>query len=277
MATVQALLRSANRLSGESASRDVEILLCHVLNKPRTWLYTWPEVDVAEGELARFEELVSRREAGEPVAYLTGTRDFWNLRLNVNEHTLIPRPETEVLVEWALEMPLAPMASVVDLGTGSGAIALALASERPSWDVCAVDSSFGALVVARRNAAAANLKQVQFFQSDWFSALPQRRFDLVVSNPPYIDAGDEHLQRGDLRFEPTSALVAAQGGLAALRTLAEEAPQYLSPGGTLLLEHGYTQGAAVRDILRAAGFTQIETRRDIGGNERASAGVYHAD
>jgi len=277
MATVQALLRSASRLSGESARRDVEILLCHVLGKPRTWLYTWPEAEI-EGDLAnRFKDLLSRRLAGEPVAYLTGERDFWTLSLRVNAHTLIPRPETEVLVEWALGLTLSSTAAVADMGTGSGAIALALASERPGWRVHAVDRSAEALAVAEANAAKADLACVRWQESDWFESLSNQQFDLIVSNPPYIDANDDHLQRGDLRYEPRNALVADENGLAALRTLAQNAPRFLTPGGVLLLEHGYTQANTVREMLVEAGFHNIETRRDLAGCERVTGGALRAD
>lgn len=277
MATVQALLRGADDLPGDSARRDAEILLCHCLDKPRTWLYTWPESEVATAQGQHFEQLLARRRQGVPVAYLTGRREFWTLPLIVNQHTLIPRPETETLVEWALELALPGDASVVDLGTGSGAIALAVASERPGWQVSGVDASDDALDVARANAQATGLQRVSFQKSDWYAALAGQRFHLLLSNPPYIELDDPHLVRGDVRFEPRSALVAPEDGYADLASLVEGAPVHLLPGGWLLLEHGFEQGARVRQLLLGAGFSDVTTRRDMAGQERITGGCLYAE
>lgn len=277
MSTVQALLRAGADLPGDSAARDTEILLCHVLDKPRAWLYTWPEKVVPPAQVQGFTQLLERRRNGEPVAYLTGRRDFWTLSLSVNEHTLIPRPETETLVEWALSIALPAYALVADLGTGSGAIALALASEQPQWRVCAVDASEQALAVALENAVANGLSQIEFIHSDWYAKLQGRRFNLIVSNPPYIRDADAHLRTGDVRFEPRSALVASNDGLACLELIVAGAAGLLLPGGALLLEHGYDQAEAVRNMLACAGFGDIESRCDLAGIERVTGGVWHAD
>ena len=277
MSTVRELLQGAVRLPGDSARRDAEILLCHCLDKTRSWLYTWPEAEVVGTDAARFDTLMARRESGEPVAYLTGQREFWSLQLTVNEHTLIPRPETETLVEWALELPLPVDTRALDLGTGSGAIALALASERPTWQITAVDSSAAALAVARANARRTGLQRVDCLQSDWYQALAGQRFNLLLSNPPYVDPDDLHLRHGDLRFEPRAALVAESGGVADLEALVAGAPSHLLGGGWLLLEHGFTQGDEVRALLRDRGFSAVSTRADIGGQERISGGCWHAE
>lgn len=276
MATVAQLLRCAYDLPADSGRRDVEILLSHCLQKPRAWLYTWPETEVAPESAQHFEQLLVQRRQGQPVAYLTGSRDFWSLQLEVNSHTLIPRPETETLVEWALELELPADAIALDLGTGSGAIALAVASERPQWQVTAVDASAEALQTARANATRASLERVIFLQSDWYQAVSQKRFHLLLANPPYIDADDPHLEQGDLRFEPRTALVAPDGGLADISLLVTQAPAHLHPAGWLLLEHGFEQGAAVRELLSRAGFGAITTRRDIAGHERITGARWYA-
>jgi len=272
MATVQDLLDAGCGLPGDSPRRDAEILLGHCLGRPRVWLYTWPEREVAPARSRAFAELLERRRRGEPLAYLTGSREFWSLRLTVTDATLIPRPETETLVAWALELDVPSRAGVLDLGTGSGAIALAVAGERPDWRVEAVDRCGAALAVARDNAARAGLARVQFRISDWYGALGTRRFDLLLSNPPYVDGDDSHLDRAELRYEPRGALVAADAGLSELRRVVEGASQHLHPGGWLLLEHGFEQGAAVRGLLAGAGFAAVGTRRDLSGHERVSAG-----
>ena len=272
MPSVGELLRATAGLPDDSPTRDLELLLGHCLARSRTWLYTWPETELSTEQLAQFEALRARRERGEPIAHLVGQRDFWTLTLASDATTLIPRPETETLVEWALQLPLPAQARVLDLGTGSGAIALALASERPQWQVAGVDASSAAIALASRNAQANSLDRVRLLQSNWYTALEGERFDLIAANPPYVAAGDPHLGRGDLRFEPRSALVAADDGLADLAHIVAGAPAYLAAGGWLLLEHGYAQGAAVRQLLADAGFTGIATRNDLAGQERVSRG-----
>lgn len=278
--TLDALLaQSAARLSAAgspSARLDAEVLLCHVLSVERTWLYTWGDREAGDETVARFQALVSRREAGEPVAYLTGEREFWGLRLATDPSTLIPRPDTETLVESALSLAQDPEGRLLDLGTGSGAIALAFASERPAWRVLGLDIRPEAVALAQHNAARLALANAEFRESDWFAALKddesRPRFSLIVSNPPYIAAGDPHLAMGDVRFEPRSALVADGDGLADLRYLVKRAREHLLPGGWLLLEHGWSQAAAVREALETAGYAEVVSRRDLGGHERVSLG-----
>ena len=277
MLTVQELLRSGSDLPTDSARRDTEILLCHCLGKSRAWLYTWPEKGVARDCARDFEKLLAQRREGVPVAYLTGEREFWSLQLAVSDATLIPRPETETLVSWALELALPNAASVLDLGTGSGAIALALASERPHWHVTALDVSEEALQVARGNAVRTRLTSVHFVQSDWYQAVTGQRFNALLANPPYIDGDDPHLALGDVRFEPRSALVSSDSGLEDLGRLVTGAPDQLLDGGWLLLEHGFEQANAVRVMLHDAGFSQVSTRRDMSGQQRITGGRWHAD
>ena len=277
MVTVQELLRSGSDLPTDSARRDTEILLCHCLGKSRAWLYTWPEKEVARDCARDFEKLLAQRREGVPVAYLTGEREFWSLQLAVSDATLIPRPETEILVSWVLELALPNAASVLDLGTGSGAIALALASERPHWHVTALDVSQEALQVARGNAVRTRLTSVHFVQSDWYQAVTGQRFNALLANPPYIDGDDPHLALGDVRFEPRSALVSSDSGLEDLGRLVTGASDHLLDGGWLLLEHGFEQANAVCAMLHDAGFSQVSTRRDMSGQQRITGGRWHAD
>jgi release factor glutamine methyltransferase len=273
MATVRELLATP---AEAVPRRDVEVLLGHCLGKPRAWLYGWGESEVDARHESRFRAMLSARARGEPVAYLTGQREFWSLPLAVDHNTLIPRPETETLVEWALALALPRGAAILDLGTGSGAIALALASERPDWSVTGVDCSAPALAVAERNAEALGLENIGFLRSDWFQQLLGLRYHLVVANPPYVAPDDPHLQQGDVRFEPDSALVARDAGLADLASIARAAPDHLFPEGWLLMEHGHDQGDAVRRLLLGSGFAAVATRRDLGGHERVSGGSHRA-
>jgi release factor glutamine methyltransferase len=260
----------------DSARLDAELLLAKVLDKPRSYLLTWPERTVSLAQQQQFEQLLSAREQGQPVAYLLGQREFWSLSLAVNDSTLIPRPETEHLVAAVLALQLPEQAQVVDLGCGTGAIALALKSERPQWQITAVERDARALALAQHNAEQLRLA-LEFCASDWFSALPMaQQFDVVVSNPPYIDAADPHLLQGDVRFEPRSALVAEQHGLADLAQLIAQAPSYLRNGGWLLLEHGWQQGAAVRQLFEQQGYKQVSSQHDYAKLERISSGQWVA-
>lgn len=273
MTIIASLLRSAELPDSPTARLDAELLLAAALGKPRSFLHTWPERIVSSEAALTFASHLQRRRTGEPVAYILGQQGFWKLDLDVAPHTLIPRPETEMLVEAALELvPGFAPTRVLDLGTGTGAIALALASERPVWQVTAVDRVLEAVALAEHNRQRLHLDNATVLSSHWFSSLEGQRFDLIISNPPYIAAEDPHLAAGDVRFEPSSALVAGADGLDDIRMIVAQAPTYLNGEGWLLLEHGYDQGAAVRDLLSSHGFEKIQTRRDLGDHERITFG-----
>lgn len=266
------LRRTAELPESDSARLDLEVLLGHVLQKPRTWLYTWPEHELSGSAQQQFDSLLERRAGGEPVAHLVGEREFWSLPLKVDASTLIPRPETELLVEVALELCPQERSQVLDLGTGTGAIALALASERPGWQIVAAERSPQAVALAEQNREMLGFGNVEIIQSDWFAQVPPQEFDLIVSNPPYIDAADPHLSQGDVRFEPRSALVAKRSGLADIEQIAGEALAYLAPGGWLVVEHGWQQAEPVRELFTRAGLRQVSSRNDYAGRERLTLG-----
>jgi len=256
----------------ESPRRDAEILLEHVTGKARTFILAFGETALTADQHAQLSALLSRRKAGEPVAHLTGEREFWSLPLYVSAATLIPRPDTECLVEHALARLPATACRILDLGTGTGAIALALASERPDCQVTAVDVMPDAVALALRNVARLGFNNVKIQQSSWFDALVGQQFDMIVSNPPYIDERDPHLSQGDVRFEPLTALVAAEEGLADIAHIVTVSRQYLTAGGWLLIEHGWTQAEAVRSLFTQAGYERVETCQDYGGNDRLTLG-----
>ncbi|MGQ8819093.1 peptide chain release factor N(5)-glutamine methyltransferase [Serratia sp. NA_13] len=264
----------ARLTQSDSARRDAEILLGFVTGRARTFLMAFGETLLTQQQQEQLERLLVRRERGEPVAYLIGEREFWSLPLSVSPATLIPRPDTECLVELALERLPSSACNILDLGTGTGAIALALASERPDCMVTGVDLQPEAVALAQHNAQKLAIGNAQFLQGSWFAPLGGQTFALIASNPPYIDATDPHLAQGDVRFEPSSALVAQQHGLADLSAIVQQAPKYLLPQGWLLLEHGWQQGESVRALLQAAGFISIATRRDYGDNDRVTFGQW---
>lgn len=275
MTSIEKLLaEGAARLGHEPSPRlDAEVLLAHLLGKTRTYLYTWPEQNVDEPVIEAFRTLIARRAEGTPVAHLLGKREFWSLELTVTPDTLIPRPETELLVEQALaRIPPDAAWNVADLGTGSGAIALAIASERPRCHVIATDKSMAALEQAQANALRLGLQNVDFRLGSWFTPLKHERFAVIVSNPPYIRANDPHLLQGDVRFEPITALTSGLDGLDDLKEITEQAPDHLEPGGWLLLEHGYDQGEMVQSLLTAHGFIEVLGYRDGLGHERVATG-----
>ncbi|MCW8827473.1 MAG: peptide chain release factor N(5)-glutamine methyltransferase [Gammaproteobacteria bacterium] len=279
MAIAIALQQAAARLQAVSDSPrlDAELLLCHLLGQSRTYLFTWPERALTPEQARALEALLVRREAGEPVAHILGRREFWSLELAVSADTLIPRPETELLVEAALaHIPQDALWHIADLGTGSGAIALAIASERPLCRITAVERSEAALAVARRSGRRLGLSNVEFVAGSWFEPLVGRRFEVILSNPPYIRQGDPHLQQGDVRFEPLTALVSGEDGLEDIRHLITHAPSHLARGGWLLLEHGYDQGEAVVALLRERGFAAVEDRADLQGHGRVAVGRFGA-
>jgi len=277
-----ALELAGNELSSDSARTDAEFLLCKAVDRSFTWLKTWPEYQLSETQAQEFRQMLARRKLGEPVAYITGERGFWTLNLESNPSTLIPRAETELLVESGLlylqqrqagTSATMPAPKVLDLGTGTGAVALAIAAERADAEVLACDFNPLAVELARRNCETNNLSNVEVRQSDWFSAVGDCRFDLILSNPPYVAANDPHLGRGDLRFEPVTALVAGDDGLDDIRKISAQASQYLVSGGALMLEHGFQQGKAVRALMRSSGFNEVETRVDLAGLERVTLGI----
>ncbi|ABO24777.1 peptide chain release factor N(5)-glutamine methyltransferase [Shewanella loihica] len=270
----QALEWASTRLQdvSDSAKLDAEVMLLHIIHKQRSYLYTWPDERLTSEQVTEYKQMVGRRELGTPIAHIVGEREFWSLPFMVNPTTLIPRPDTEILVETALNLPLAENAKVLDLGTGTGAIALSLAFERSNWQITAVDKVLEAVALAKANRDNLKLPQVEVLQSDWFDAINRYDFNLIVSNPPYIDEEDEHLSQGDVRFEPHSALTAGEHGYADLFYIAEAARDYLAPGGYLLLEHGFGQALTVRDKMIELGYEAVATVRDFGSNDRCTLG-----
>ncbi|WP_420589995.1 peptide chain release factor N(5)-glutamine methyltransferase [Bacterioplanoides sp.] len=266
--------------SKDSALLDAQLLLTHVLEQNRTYLYTWGDKALTDEQCSRVNSLLEQRLNGEPLAYILGQREFWSLPFKVAPSTLIPRADTETLIEWVLdlaaEQQIPAQGSALDLGTGTGAIALAVASELPDWQITGADFQPEAVALASVNQQALGFNNARIIQSDWYQAFSGQTFDLIVSNPPYIDGDDPHLDQGDVRFEPKSALVAEDAGMADLAHIISQAPEYLNDGGWLLLEHGFQQAEAVCELLTQCGFTQVENRKDLGGNPRISGGCWNS-
>jgi len=261
----------------DSPRLDAEILLAQTLKWNRTTLYTRSDEPLSDNTIKQYQALIGQRQNGQPIAYLTGTQEFWSLTLHVNESVLIPRADTELLVETALHLVNAEPSHVLDLGTGSGAIALALASERPSWHLTATDLSTRALNIAKQNARRLKLKNIQFTQSNWFAALADARYSMIISNPPYVREHDHHLTAPGVRFEPQLALISGTDGLTDLRHIISNAATFLEDDGVLLLEHGFDQGSKVCKLLHEHGYTQIKTLQDNGGNPRVTYGYLEPD
>jgi release factor glutamine methyltransferase len=273
----QALSEARHRLQATSPSPavDASILLCHVLGCSPGHLIAWPDKQLSPHQAMQFEQILQQRLEGRPVAYITGEREFWSLSLKVTSDVLIPRPETETLVELVLEkFSSSPALTVADLGTGSGAIACALAVERPAWNIIATDSSGEALDIARHNASVHKLGNIRFVHGQWLEPLTGLDFDLIISNPPYIAIDDPHLAQGDVRFEPEAALASGKQGMDAIRHLAQQAGQRLKAGGWLIVEHGYDQQQLVYDCFLQGGFEDILQLTDLAGQPRVTAGRY---
>jgi len=268
----------------DSARLDAEVLLAYSLNKNRTWLITWPDKELNENETQLFNALLKRRQSGEPIAHITGTREFWSLDLNVSKDTLIPRPETELMIEEILKAyPQSSNINCLDLGTGSGAIALALASERPDWKITATDKSVAALDIAKQNAKQLQLNNVHFINGSWFEALQAdspklttehvQLFDIIASNPPYIPQSDPHLSQGDVRFEPVSALASGEDGLDDIRLICRQALKHMKSGALLIIEHGFDQKAKLHDIFMDSGYKNIQQFSDLSHQPRLTCGL----
>lgn len=278
MSSIQfVLIRATKALQGvsDSPALDAEVLLSHTLSKERSYLRSWPEQMLTQEQTDQFNTLLEKRLQGVPIAYIIGYREFWSRNFIVDEHVLIPRHDTELIIELSLKrIPRNTGLKIIDLGTGSGIIAITLAAERPKTEVYATDISEQALAVAKLNAKKHHVSRIKFLQSDWFDAMPGTHFDFIISNPPYIAPDDPHLQQGDLRFEPQNALIAARHGLHDISNIIERARQHLNPNGYLIIEHGYDQKAQVKSLFNEHGYQHVETYLDLGGNPRVTSGQW---
>ena len=262
--------------SSDSAALDAEVLLCLTLDKERSYLRAWPDKELQPEHTARFWTLIQERQKGTPIAYITGNREFWSRDFHVTPDVLIPRPDTELLIELSLKLiPPDKPVKIIDLGTGSGIIAITLAAERPHAHVSATDFSLAALRIAQLNANKHHTNNIQFYQSDWFANVPDAKFNLIVSNPPYIAENDSHLQQGDIRFEPQTALCAAEQGLSDIKIIADTARNRLEPGGHLLIEHGYDQQHPVQTIFKDFHYDNVQTVTDLSGQPRVTYGQWN--
>jgi len=272
-------VRQAQQLGNQKLAEIIDtdnalesaVLLAHAVQKDRSWLFAWPEKELSIQQQQHFEKFLQRRLRGEPVSYITGYREFWGMDFKVSPDTLIPRPETELLVETALSKLGTSSAKILELGTGTGAISVALLTERPAWKILATEVNAGTLAIARENFSKYNL-EIDSVISNWFENIPHDKFDLIISNPPYIESDDLHLKQGDLRFEPKAALASGKDGLDAIREITQKAATYLTKKGWLMLEHGFNQGNAVFSLLQQCGFSNIETLNDLSGNDRITIG-----
>lgn len=280
MHSIQSVLRDAAgtlALISDSAVLDAEVLLCLALNKPRSHLRAWPDQQLSPEHLAVFQALLEQRHKGTPIAYITGNREFWSRDFQITPDVLIPRPDTELLIELSLKLiPANEPTKIIDLGTGSGIIAITLAAERPHAQISATDFSLAALRIARLNADKHHINNIQFYQSDWFVDIPDAKFNLIISNPPYIAEDDSHLQQGDVRFEPQTALCAAEQGLGDIKTIAGNARHYLEPCGHLLIEHGYDQLQQVQTLFKDLHYDNVQTYTDLSGQPRVTYGQWNS-
>lgn len=269
------LIRATKTLTplSETAALDAEVLLGLAINKDRAYLRAWPEHALTEEQQTAFEGYLAQRQQGVPLAYITGYREFWSREFAVDAHVLIPRHDTELVIELCLKrIPLHTTLKAIDLGTGSGIIAVTLAAERPKLEVFACDKSRKALDIAKLNATTHHVSRIKFYESDWFEGLPENHYDFIISNPPYIANDDEHLHRGDCRFEPQSALVSSKQGLHDIEHIITEALKYLNPQGHLIIEHGYNQKSSVNALFQQLGYQHIETFLDLSGQPRVTCG-----
>jgi release factor glutamine methyltransferase len=280
MHSIKSVLTEASstlKLISDSALLDAEILLCQVLNQPRSHLRAWPDKPLQPEQLIAFQALLTQRQQGTPIAYITGNREFWSRDFLVSPDVLIPRPDTELLIELSLQLlPTTEPVEIIDLGTGSGIIAITLATELPRAQVSATDLSLAALQIARLNADKHHVCNIDFYHSNWFIDIPETKFNLIISNPPYIAEDDTHLQQGDVRFEPQTALTAPEQGLADIKIIADSARSHLKSGGHLLIEHGYNQQQQVQNLFRTMHYDKVQTYKDLSGQPRVTYGLWNS-